>query len=241
MRITGLPFKEVAQRVEAILPGAAVATAPRRSPERTRAVLNSMWGHARPVRRGDATDRWLQYRGIELEVCPACLRTGRAVRYYDGHAFTEHPAMLAMVSGPDGKPVTIHRTYLTQDGMKAAVPEPRKLFSAAPKGSAIRLSPPAAELGVAEGIETAIAASILFKVPTWSTICADMLKTFEPPAGVSRLLICGDNDTNHVGQTAAHALAARLASRMTVEVRIPDRPGTDWNDALLEQGQHRAA
>ena len=82
----------------------------------------------------------------------------------------------------------------------------------------------------------------MFKVRTWSTICAGMLKDFEPPAGVTTLIIYGDNDVNHVGQTAAHALAARMASRMAVKVRIPDRVGSDWNDVLLEQrGQHRAA
>ena len=66
-----------------------------------------------------------------------------------------------------------------------------------------------------------------------------MWKDFEPSAEVTTLVIFGDNDVNHVGQTAAHALAARLANRLQVEVSIPDRPGSDWNDVLLEQQGQR--
>jgi putative DNA primase/helicase len=114
------------------------------------------------------------------------------------------------------------------------VDNPRKLYSAVTKGAAIRLFPISERLGVAEGIETAIATTKLFGVPTWATISAGMLETFEPPARVTELVVFGDNDGNHVGQRAAHALAARLAGRgLRVEVRIPDRVGTDWNDVLL--------
>lgn len=243
MRFLGLPFQETAERIETIIPDTAVSRAhDRNDPQRARATLNALWGYARPVRQGDATDLWLRSRGIALAAVPACLRTGSSVRYYEGDTFTEHPAMLAMVTDPAGKPVTIHKTYLTKDGTKAAVETPRKLAAVPfPKGGAIRLAPPVDRLGIAEGIETAISASILFGVPTWAAIAAGFLKDFEPPAEVTTLTVFGDNDPNHVGQSAAHALAARLASRMVVEVRIPDHVGTDWNDVLLERDRHRAA
>jgi putative DNA primase/helicase len=46
-------------------------------------------------------------------------------------------------------------------------------------------------------------------------------------------MIFGDNDASGAGQRAAFALAARLAPRMRVEVRIPEAADTDWNDVLL--------
>ena len=39
-----------------------------------------------------------------------------------------YPAMVALVTGADGAPVTVHRTYLTPDGRKAPVPDPKKLM-----------------------------------------------------------------------------------------------------------------
>ena len=36
--------------------------------------------------------------------------------------------MIAMVTGPDGAPSILHRTYLTNDGRKAPVIEPRRLM-----------------------------------------------------------------------------------------------------------------
>src|SRR5262249_4872859 len=154
---------------------------------------------------------------------------------------TYHPAMLAVVTAPDNKPVTIHRSYLTEDGRKAPVNEPRKLYSPVAKGCAIRLSPLTSTLGIAEGIETALSASFMFGVPTWAAICAGMLETFEPPSTVEQVVIFGDNDANFIGQRAAYALATRLSSRLAVQVRIPEKPDTDWNDVLLAGVIGRAA
>ncbi len=236
MKYTGQPFREIAPRIEAVIGFESPPQAkPKRDLTKLRGSLNALWSNASPVRRGDATDLWLRSRGLGLDLYPPCLRTGRNVRFNPDNdsPVTLHPAMLALVTGPGGKPATVHRTYLSSDGRKAPVEKPRKLYSQAPKGSAVRLAvPAAATLGIAEGIETALSAGKLFGIPTWSVICAHGIETFEPPAGIARLLIFADHDRNHVGQKAAHTLAARLAGRLTVEVKIPEEPDTDWNDAL---------
>lgn len=233
MRFTGLPFKEAAERVEAVIGKAPVEVRQERDVTRTRASLNAMWRQARPVACGDVTDRYLRNRGIGMDRYPDALRTVASLRYCDNNQVMSHwPAMLAMVTAPDGKPCTLHRTYLTRDGSKAPVDVPRKLYSAVAPGAAVRLADVGVVLGIAEGIETALAATRLFGVPTWAAICAGMLERFEPPNDIKKLIIFGDHDVNGVGQRAGYALAARLAGRIEIEVKIPEKPDSDWNDVI---------
>jgi putative DNA primase/helicase len=170
-------------------------------------------------------------RGIRIETFPGALRWAAAVRYGDDAVF---PALLAQVIAPDGRAVNVHRTFLAEGG-KAPVAEPRKLMKGAmPVGSSIRLAPVAPVMGIAEGIETAMSASLLFRVPVWSALNANNLAGFRPPRGVETLLIFGDNDASHTGQAAAHTLARECVCRWKVEakVMIPPTQGTDWNDEL---------
>lgn len=250
VRFLGLPFRETAKRIEEIL-GGGIPTRHLPSISRQQAAelrnagvlrtkIRAIWQQHGPPQRRDPVDLWLRRRRVGFDFYPAAIRTGYDIRYYDDarseDGFSDHPAMLALVSDPDGSPCTIHRTYLTWYGDKAAVDKPRKLYSGVTKGSAVRLAPIGPVLGIAEGIETALAASRLFGIPTWAALCANMLEKFKPPPEVKRLIIFGDNDTNQVGQRAAHALAARLAERIRypieTEIQIPPDPGTDWNDVL---------
>jgi putative DNA primase/helicase len=124
----------------------------------------------------------------------------------------------------------MHRTFIDRDGNKLG----RKLMPGEiPPGSAIRLMPHEDILGVAEGIETSFAASILFNVPCWPTLNSSLLKTFEPPPGPRRYIVFGDNDLNFVGQAAAYELARRFSfAKLEVDVQIPDAPGDDWYDVF---------
>ena len=110
-----------------------------------------------------------------------------------------------------------------------------------PPGSAIRLHEPVqGVLGVAEGIETALSASQLYRCPVWALINANNLEKWMPPAGVNHIMIFGDNDLTFTGQAAAYALAKRLAlmgngdSEYKVDVLIPREVGWDWNDVYMQ-------
>ena len=140
--------------------------------------------------------------------------------------------MLATVTDATGRAVSMHRTYL-QGARKAPVPEPKKLMEGlALAGAAIRLTPVSRTLGIAEGIETALAAAELFEVPTWSCISTAGIESFEPPEGVEHVIIFADHDGNFAGQAAAYRAAHRLALRgYEVEVVIPPTAG-DWLDEL---------
>lgn len=235
LRYTRMPFRELAQRIERAM-GDTVPESlpPERPPEVRRARLNALWRGSEPIRDGDAVDHWMINRGIWLETFPACLRLAHRVRH-SGPPVSWHPAMLAMVSDPTGRPATIHKTYLAPDGTKAPVDRVRMFCPGSrPEGGAVRLAEHADQLGVAEGVETSLAAAQIFGIPVWSALDAGGLEKFIPPADVRRLVIFGDNDVNGRGQQAAHTLAARLAGKIAVVVKIPDEPGTDWNDRLLK-------
>ena len=93
--------------------------------------------------------------------------------------------------------------------------------------------PTAPMMGIAEGIETALAAARLFRIPVWSVLCAHGIETFVPPPEVQHLVVFADHDTHDRGMQAAEALCARLS--FPTEIRMPDQPGTDWNDVLVSE------
>jgi putative DNA primase/helicase len=231
MQKNGWEFREAAKQIDIVI-GSVQADAPKR--ERgdceKRDAMNKLWQSSKAVEPDDPVGRYLAWRA-GLTSFPSCLRTASNVRYQaDPPSF--HPAMIAMVTGPDGAASTLHRTYLTADGRKAPVEEPRRMMPGTiARGSAIRLAPIGDALGIAEGIETALSVSALFDIPCWAAVNAAMLTAWQPPFEVKRIIIFADNDASYSGQAAAYALARRLGSQdYAVEVRVPVESGTDWND-----------
>jgi hypothetical protein len=159
--------------------------------------------------------------------------------------------MVALVTDTDGVPVTVHRTYLTSDGRKAPVAEPKKLMAYPSDrlvGGAIRLFPPTPALGVAEGIETALAVHRRTGMPVWSTVSAGLLARFEPPAGTSLVVVWADRDRSGTGEAAALTLRERLLKRgISVAVHLPPGPipagakGIDWADVWSDRAERAAA
>jgi putative DNA primase/helicase len=233
--VFGWSFSEAAKQVDRI-----VGTVPAGPimPERTDASkirsLHQVWNESREVVRGDPVWLYLNQR-LGLEQVPAGLRLHPALRYSDedGRDLGRFPAMVAKIQYPDGAGASIHRTYLTEDGCKAAVPQPKKIMAGkALNTGSVRLGDAGTTLGIAEGIETALAASIRFGVPVWAATNAVLLESWVPPAGVERVLIAGDNDVSFTGQAAAFGLARRLAQKgLAVEIQIPGQTGKDWADA----------
>ena len=196
-------------------------------------ALNSLWQSSKPLDGKDPVSQYLRARGLVIER-PKCLRY--CPQCYESKTKTHYPAMIAKVTSPDGKPVSLHRTYLDGKGGKAQLESPKKLMKGKSgiKGSAIRLYPPKDDLiGVAEGVETAISATQLFSIPTWALISTSIMEGFVPPDGIRRVTIFADNDSNYAGQKSAYALANKLFLKdYIVEVVVPDEVG-DFNDVVL--------
>lgn len=256
--IFGWDFGTTLKKVNACLGG--LREAPRQdsaaSPERMAALARRIWDEAIPVQPGDPVDRYLTGRGLGRDSYPASLRLHPRLGYYersgDGKSqrVAEYAAMLARVDGPDGRLVTLHRTYLSA-GRKAQLSDAKKLLSTGVNGAAIRLFEPAEELAVAEGIETALAVQMLRNIPTWAAMSAGNLERVQIPDSVRRVLVYGDNDADgdFEGEASAFALARRLrkesrhATPRDVEVLIPRKRGSDWADVwwVVVSNMKRAA
>lgn len=213
-----------------------VEPAQKKSTEDLKADLRRVWGGGVAVTDGDPVWTYLRHRA-GIEAIPSGIRFHPALTYWhEGGTSTTHPAMLASVMDAGGKCLTIHRTYLTPDGQKAAVPTPRKMMPPSDRlhNVAIRLA--AVDdgwLAVAEGVETALAYTKLWGVPCWSTVSAGLLESFSPPDGVTLLTIAADNDRSYTGQASAYKLARRLVQeRPEIEVRVhvPILDGADFAD-----------
>lgn len=207
---------------------------PDRTDEDKLVALRRAFKESKPIQREDEAYRYLAGRGLRLYDLPECIRTHPGMAYRDdGKVLGTFAVMLATVTDATGRAVSMHRTFI-QDGRKAPVPAPKKLMQGLPlAGAAIRLTPISRTLGIAEGIETALAASELFEVPTWSCISTSGIESFEPPQGVEHVVIFADNDANFAGQAAAYRAVHRLALKgIEVEVVIPPDPG-DWLDQFI--------
>lgn len=167
-----------------------------------------------------------------LEVAPG-LRFVESFGYYDeGQKVGEWPAMLAPLTRA-GRVVGYQATYI-ENGKKAPVDIPRKTIGSDGNGAGVHLYPPAREMGVGEGVETCIAAKMLFGIPTHSALGTAYLADWQPPEPAEVIHIFADNDVNYAGHAAAYRLANRLYRRgYEVRLHFPPITGVDWNDALL--------
>jgi putative DNA primase/helicase len=230
----GLEFRQAAKEVDQVLnvaPAGPVAL--QRIEKNNWKALSNVWKAAHVVSKGDPVWCYLNAR-VGVHTISDDIRFHPALRYVDerGAVLGTFPVMLALMRYPDGAVASIHRTYLTLEGRKADVPAVKKVMRGKPlKTSAVRLGPCGRFIGIAEGIETALAASTRFSATVWAATNATLLEEWEPPVGVEQVLIAGDNDANYTGQAAAFSLACRLKRYgYRVKVMIPSSEGKDWAD-----------
>jgi putative DNA primase/helicase len=239
-KVLGLDYSAACRVIEREVANAPIEQSkPKALPAQILTKARALWDEAADLAPGSATFLYLRNRGILLETMPRLVHHHDRVMYLDeeGEFHGRLPAMLSLIQEADGKFAGLHRTYLTADGMKAAVPEPRKILGALGTGSAVRLAAGGPTLGIAEGIETALAAQQIFNVPVWAALTAGNLERWTPPQGTREVFVFGDNDLSFTGQAAAFALGKRLKLRgYEVSVHVPLKRGADWNDVLLVGG-----
>ncbi len=208
--------------------------------------------YLRTARAIDLTRHWLD-KGRAL---PGALRFEAAHNYHlAGGGRRALPCIVALMSGPDGTPRAVHRTWLTPDGAdKAALPDPhlnppRKIWPHGWDGAAIRLSKGAGQLSpeqaarkgritgplvITEGIEDGL--SVMLAEPdkrVWAAGTLGNIGKVPVPACADRVIVCADNDWNKPQAMAALDAAVAALKRAGKPVRVARSPaGKDFNDLL---------
>ena len=211
--------------------------------------IAKVWHASLPL-AGSIAEKYLENRGIWKSNMSSVLRFHPGLEYWAGKGdnlrkIGVFPCLLAPFRDKDGLLVTLHRIFLTPEGLKAPVDDPKKsmTYCRQENGGAVRLFPVRRVMGVAEGLETALAARVISRVPIWSTLNKGCLERFIPPDHVQHLIIFGDKDRSGSGQMASEILADRMVELgKTVEIVMPTQAippnakGLDWSDVLKDFG-----
>jgi hypothetical protein len=201
-----------------------------------KALALDIWNSTVPV-LGTLAERYLAGRAITLAM-PVSIRFHHALAHTPSGTIT--PAMVALVTDVEDKPLGIHRTFLNGNGAgKAAVDPPRMMLGAC-RGGGVRLGVirPNQWVAVAEGIETTLSVMQSCGLPGLAALSADGMRNLILPPEANMVLMCADHDENGTGRAAAYAARARLrAEGRRVRMIIPAVRGSDFNDLLMQQAK----
>ncbi|WP_171744766.1 toprim domain-containing protein [Sphingomonas sp. AP4-R1] len=197
-----------------------------------------IWDEARPL-AGTPAEIYLRRRRIAL--LPRALRFHPRTPLGQGDDVEFRPAMIAALHDgglhDEGRFIAIQRTFFDSDDARRArdLADPRMTLGR-PEHAAVMLGAATSTLGLAEGVETAISAMILFGIPVWATLGSERLHQIAIPDRVTRLVLFPDNDVaGEIG--VAHALESYAMPDRCIDVEFPPTGFKDWNDVLRMGGE----
>ena len=194
-----------------------------------------LWRMTQPL-SGSVAETYLRGRGItdlrgtaNLRFHPNCYWR----REGDGPTET-WPALIAAVTGLDGRITGAHRTWLMRDGSgKAPVDPPRKAMGDL-LGNAVRFGGAKDVIAAGEGIETILSLrQALPMMPMVSALSAGHLAAILFPPHLRRLYIVRDNDP--AGDGARDCLLDRAHEAGIEAITLSPKMG-DFNDDLVTLG-----
>lgn len=240
-RLRGLDFAEAVRELLG-MPAAAPAAAAlvrRQTVDRTSQDIDrvrEIWRESGPVVSGTAAFIYLFSRGLDTRQ-PA-LRAHPGL--YVAETGERLPALIAPVRDSAGHLVALQRVWCqerieTVNGEGPADSRARlrmrKKTLGAMGGGCVRLAAAGPVLGLAEGVETAIAASMLYRLPVWAVCGSARLATVWLPREIETLYIFGDN--GKVGQEMADKAVDAHSGYRYVEAVFPDERFGDFADQLI--------
>jgi hypothetical protein len=189
-----------------------------------------VWDECVPLKDSPGAD-YLRLRQCALPPDDGDLRFHPALRC--GELDQKFPALIGKVTTVQGEIfVGIHRVWFRPGVAKAAK---KMRLGGSDQPVCIRLWPDdlvTTGLGIAEGIETALAAATMFR-PMWSTIDAGQMASFPVLRGIESLTIFADNDASGTGLKAAQTCATTwMKAGVQVRVLLPKILGEDANDVV---------
>ena len=193
-----------------------------------RAFAERIWREATPI-SDTLAKAYLEARGIRA--------VSRALRFHPRTPLgprgnTQYlPAMIAAVTMDHGL-VAVHRTFLNP--MRPAVApfdNPKRALGSLASGAVRLFDPVEGRLGLAEGIESALAAKALTQIPCWASLGNERFGLVSIPESVRELHLFVDHDAG--GELAEERARSTYACESrTIITRRPRAEGKDWNDAL---------
>ena len=189
---------------------------------------------------GTPGEAYFRRDGITIPL-PPVLRYSRSL--YHGWTGLCYAAVICAAQRPDGSFGGIWRIWITDDGSDKAPIVPARAGLGAGKGCAVRLAPPGAELGTAEGVEDCLAVmQAKPELPMWASLSSAWLPHLQVPAEVKTLAIFPDEDPEHKrkngssywpGQDGARVLRRRmLREKRAVRIGWLGEVGIDPRDML---------
>lgn len=215
-KILNKTFAEVCKEIEKILGN---GLPPQTSWDSTRDTaeknaVNKIWKDSVPIKKGDPVCCYLMNRGLSNGTTTLRFHNG----VFDGFSGKRIPSMVAPITDAVDEMVGIHLTHLGQikgrwekSPLVKAQKKQRKLVKTISGGSIRLFKMDIENLGISEGIETALAVKEQTGVPCWSVMNATGMEKFQlPDPRPLMLTIYADNDLNFTGLRAAFVLANRL-------------------------------
>lgn len=201
-------------------------------------TASGIWGAT--IRLSGTPIDYLKSRGLNPRFADGQLRTHTNLPHPDGESY---PALVGRVADINGAGCGIWRIYCAPDGRGKAPVENAKLGLGATSGGAVRIGGIASEIGIAEGIETALACrQMIFAdtgrlVPVWASLSTSGMVAVQLPEEIQSVRIYADADFEKLtkgrgkpspGFEAAKSLAERLKSEGRHVVTSIPSPGNDW-------------
>jgi hypothetical protein len=216
------------ERMRLLEPAAADRQAPLciRDDHQPSGAALRIWSESRSL-AGTLAERYLAARALrthspELRFHPRAPNGRRPLTCY-------RPALIAAVRDDAGL-TGIHRTFLDCEPGLRGESFPKKCGLGRFGRGAVRLGGIAPRIALAEGIETALSASLLFALPCWATLGSERFGLIALPPGIDELLLFLDHDQG--GRRAEALASAAFGSSLRIEAHYPQREGDDWNDVL---------
>lgn len=218
--------------------------------ERRRNAVRSVWRGVSDI-VGTPVETYLRSRGIKGDLSVLENLRYHPALYYKESANSvsnRYPAMVAVIRNAQGKPLTLHRTFLAPHGSgKADVSRPKMMMKqpSSLTGAYIQIDHPVETphgkfIGITEGIENALSIREATGCPMWVGISDHIMAKVEFPEDVKHVVIFADIEPSGAGMRAAEAMRKSLGAkgiRVTIEApTMYGRDKIDWNDVYVEFG-----